>query len=106
MVKPDWKAFVDYSYMDKTIKNSLKDTDNTDTILGVVYASNESPWEFRTEYDVDKENDLKPWNEDLNPWGIRIAYKINSSAKVQVESKKASPAGTDKVTEVKLNICF
>jgi hypothetical protein len=90
---PDLIAFVNYGFEDAS--------DNTAIILGAIYASAKSPWEFRAEFDVDDENNGA---DSFNPWGLRAAYRINPNVKIQADVNEKTSGSEQQ--QVKLNICF
>jgi hypothetical protein len=97
----DLKAFVDYSV--KQVDKSTGDVDDTNIIIGALYTPVDLPIEFRAEYDVDNKNEVDGW-DDFNPWGVRMAYKLNDNTKIQVDRKQKKPGS--QATELKLNVTF
>jgi hypothetical protein len=99
----DLKAFVDYSV--KQVDKDTGDVDDTNIIIGALYTPVDLPIEFRAEYDVDNKNETDAeWTKDFNPWGVRVAYKLNDNTKIQLDRKQKNPSS--QATELKLNVTF
>ncbi|HYH02506.1 MAG TPA: porin [Bacillota bacterium] len=99
----DLKTFLDYSIKEIEYRDSSS-TDDTSIIIGVLYTPANLPYECRLEYDLDDENDFKSPEENFNPWGIRLAYKLNPNTKVEINCNEK--AFGSKERSIKLNLTF
>lgn len=100
----DIKTFLDYSTqkIDPQV-NEKKSIEDTSIIIGVLYAPEKLPYECRLEYDLDDESKQKEW-KDFNPWGIRLAYKLNPNTKVEINCNGKEFGAKER--SVKLNLTF
>ncbi len=103
-----FKPFVSYSSYSGT-NMAAKDVENTDIIVGFTLESADMPFYARVEYDVDSENEVANWADDLSLYGIRLGYKLNANAAIEGQFKTVANAGgtdTDNDTYLKLKVTF
>ncbi len=106
-----FKPYVSYSScsVSTTIAGVKTDSDDSVIMVGFTLESADMPFYARAEYDLDTENEVKGWTEDLDIYGIRLGYKLNANAAIEGQFKTvANAAGddTDNDTYIKLKVTF
>ena len=81
----DFKLFGNY---EKNDTNSLAQRATTDSVIGVSYDSAQMPIYGRVEYDLQSNTTNDASGNSVNPYGVRLGYKVNNNFKVQYQLAK------------------